>query len=178
MQFLVTVKNLELSLGALIEPFFCTLGLYDLKTGSRLSENFHFDLNPPDVLTGHMEVSKSLADKITLAKHAVFSVTDRHEKIYLILKIERVLQGDPAELADLYTKPKPKRTPVELQALSKKARQATIYLSDFRQTFAWGMMQLFEDTGELKLPGNPPLLTPPCATLTAHSLQCMIVYIE
>ena len=85
LQFLVTVQKLELHVG-LIEPLFCTLTLYDLKSGNRLSEvssraccavgvalaqtcllvraqNFHFDLNDSSVLTGQMEVSKSLADK-------------------------------------------------------------------------------------------------------------------
>lgn len=37
MQFLVTVQKLSLHVGV-IEPFFGTLAVYDLKTGNRMSE--------------------------------------------------------------------------------------------------------------------------------------------
>lgn len=40
----LTICNCEL------EPFFCTLAVYDLRPkGGKLSENFHFDLNPEQV---------------------------------------------------------------------------------------------------------------------------------
>jgi hypothetical protein len=71
--------------------------------------------------------------------------SDKHEGVYLVCKIERVLQGDPDEDSDLYLKPK-QRTEGETKALSKKVKAAAIHLSDFRQPFAWGMQQLFTDT--------------------------------
>ncbi len=40
----IEVKNLAFVLGEL-EPFFCSLALYDVTNKCRLSENFYFDLN-------------------------------------------------------------------------------------------------------------------------------------
>ncbi len=155
-QLLVSVKSLKFHVGK-IEPYFCTLALYDFKAGVRLSEDFHFDLNDKEVLTGALEVNKSLADAETLSRHAIFSISDKHEGVHLVLKIERVLQGDPDEDADLYMKPKA-RSDAETKALSKKVKAAAIYLSDYRQPFAWGMQQLFSETGELLTEGKTQYL--------------------
>jgi hypothetical protein len=78
-QLLVSVKSLKFHVGK-IEPYFCTLALYDFSSngagggGQRLSEDFHFDLNDKEVLTGALEVNKSCADPETLSRHAIFSI--------------------------------------------------------------------------------------------------------
>ena len=148
-RFLVSVQSLRLSLGN-IEPFYCTLAVFDLKTEERCSEDFHFDLNDPSLLTGQMAVEVSFPDPLTLCKHAIFSLTDghTHEQTVLALRVERVLQGDPADM-DIYFKSKV-RTPAELHALSKKSRQNLIHLADYRQPFAWAMLPLFDSGGEMK----------------------------
>jgi hypothetical protein len=155
-QFLISVASLRLGIGN-IEPFFGCLALYDLRQGVRLSEDFHFDLNDNSLLTGQLEVNKSCADAVTLSPHALFSVQDKHADVVLVVKLERILQGDPAELSEQYFKLKA-RTPAEMAALVKKTRNNLIYLGDYRQPFGWAMMTLFEDNGELRPFGSPMAL--------------------
>ena len=149
-RFLVSIHALRLSLGN-IEPLYCTLTVFDLKSEQRCSEDFHFDLNDPSLLTGQMAVEGSFPDPLTLCKHAIFSLTDghTHEQTVLALRVERVLQGDPADM-DIYFKSKV-RTPAELHALSKRSRQNLVHLADFRQPFGWAMTQLFDSGGELRV---------------------------
>jgi len=147
-QLLISAHQLRIGIGN-VEPFFCSLALYDLKLGQRLTEDFHFDLNDTSLLTGQLEVSKSCADPITLCPHALFRVMDRHEHVVLLVKIERILQGDPDEM-EHYFRLKQRAT-AEMGALVKKTRNNLIYLSDYRQTFGWGMLQLFDEAGEMRV---------------------------
>src|SRR6185437_4712266 len=100
------------------------------------------------LLTGQLEMNKQTADPLRLSPHALFQVIDKHESVVLILKLERILQGDPDEM-EYYHRLKA-RTTAEMSALVKKTKNNLIYLSDFRQTFGWTMITLFEDNGELK----------------------------
>lgn len=50
LQFLVECLGLNLQFGQ-IEPFFCSLALYDLGKRSKISENFYFDKNPQSLLS-------------------------------------------------------------------------------------------------------------------------------
>jgi len=43
-EFMVDVKKLTFNLGDL-EPFFCSLALYDIHSKKKISENFYFDEN-------------------------------------------------------------------------------------------------------------------------------------
>jgi dedicator of cytokinesis protein 6/7/8 len=150
-QFLITVDEFTLHI-PLVEPFYCTMSLYDLRKQFRMSEDFHFDLNDKSVLTGALDVQRSVADAITLAKHAILSATDRHEEIFLVLKIERVLQGDHAEV-DAYCKPK-QRSKTDVDRISEKARTTALRLAEYRQPFAWGMIPMFSETGACMLEGS------------------------
>ena len=149
--FLLSVQSLRFGLGN-VEPLFCSLALYDLKTEEKCSEDFHFDLNDPSLLTNQTHVESTNADPLTLCKHAVFSLTEGHvhDLVMCVLKVERVLQGDPAEM-EVYLKTKPRTAP-ELAALAKKSRQNLIHLSEYRQPFAWGMFSLFDSQGDLRTP--------------------------
>ena len=146
---LVSVQSLRFSLGS-VEPFFCSLALYDLKDGLKCSEDFHFDLNDASLLTGQIAVETQLADPLTLCKHAVFSLTSSHlhDALQLVLKVERVLQGDPADM-EVYLKSK-QRTAQELQQLSKRSRANLVHLAEYRQPFCWGMLPLFDSSGALR----------------------------
>ena len=149
--FLLSVQSLRFSLGN-IEPLYATLSIYDLRAESKCSEDFHFDLNDPSLLTGQAQVEHSMADPLTTCKHALFSLTEGHvhEQVVLVLKVERVLQGDPAEM-EVYLKSK-LRTAAELASLAKKCRANLVHLSDYRQPFAWGLLPLFSSTGQLRTP--------------------------
>lgn len=56
------------------------------------------------VLTSGLSVWRFAADEITLTRNALFRIPDRHPLVVLVLRIERVLQGDPEEAFAPYLK--------------------------------------------------------------------------
>src|SRR6201999_1353185 len=114
----------------------------------------------------------SSADPYTRLRHAICSLSDsmRHEGVYAVLKVDRVLSGDPADI-ESYLKPAVKAsrpsggsgaivtgttTPAnvlldaQVVAALKKSRQYQAVLSEFRQSVAWGMTPLFDQAGRWK----------------------------
>uniref|UniRef100_A0A672RT21 Dedicator of cytokinesis 8 n=1 Tax=Sinocyclocheilus grahami TaxID=75366 RepID=A0A672RT21_SINGR len=85
-----------------IEPLFATMALYDLKEKKKISENFHFDINS-DQMKGFLRVHTPHTDASTLARSAVFSISYPSPDIYLVIKIEKVLQqGEIGDCAEPY----------------------------------------------------------------------------
>ena len=68
----------------------------------QISENFHFDLNRGDIskmLSVH-GVEKCMP---SVSRSAIFSITYPNQDVYLVVKLEKVLQqGDISECADPY----------------------------------------------------------------------------
>eukprot|EP00474_Spongospora_subterranea_P002545 CRZ03003.1 hypothetical protein [Spongospora subterranea] len=152
-----SIQRLTMCVGAL-EPFFCSLAIYDLRpNGGRISENFYFDLNSEDVLTSGLSVWRLAADEITLCRNALFTIPDRHPLVVLVLRIERILQGDPEEAFEPYLKEKG-RAPNELDKISKRVRTTINRLSEYRQSFGVSVIPLFSDTGDL-LHDTPTVLS-------------------
>ena len=58
------------------------------------------------VLTSGLSVWRLAADEVTLCRNAIFTIPDRHPLVVLVLKIERILQGDPEEAFEPYLKEK------------------------------------------------------------------------
>ena len=46
------------------------------------------------------------ADDVNCSRRAVFSVTVPHDEVYLVLRVDRVLQGDPVKADEPYMRPK------------------------------------------------------------------------
>ncbi|KAI4895013.1 hypothetical protein NFI96_016225 [Prochilodus magdalenae] len=141
----IMVKCLSLKFEIEIEPIFGTLALYDVKEKKKISENFHFDLNSDQMKTllrphtPHTAIS-------TLARSAIFSITYPSPDIFLVIKLEKVLQqGDIGECCEPYmvmkesdsTKHKEK-----LEKLKAQAEQSCSRLGRFRMPFAWTAIHL------------------------------------
>ncbi|KAL6048775.1 Dedicator of cytokinesis protein 6 [Balamuthia mandrillaris] len=149
-QFTLQIKHIAFVLGE-IEPFFCYLALYDVGQRVKLSENFHFDQNSEKLMSylgKHMQES----DPLTRAQKALFTVTKRSPDIYLVLQVEKVLQGD-ADALDPYMKVdlrgrelEKRRTKVEQGVLGFCKR-----LGAYRQLFAWGAIPVFDRNNALML---------------------------
>uniref|UniRef100_A0AAY4CGB4 Dedicator of cytokinesis 6 n=1 Tax=Denticeps clupeoides TaxID=299321 RepID=A0AAY4CGB4_9TELE len=141
----IMVKCLSLKFEIDIEPIFGTLALYDVKEKKKISENFHFDLNSDQMKSllrphiPHTAIS-------TLARSAIFSITYPSADIFLVIKLEKVLQqGDIGDCCEPYmvmkesdsTKHKEK-----LEKLRSQAEQACSRLGRFRMPFAWTAIHL------------------------------------
>ncbi|XP_006881388.1 PREDICTED: dedicator of cytokinesis protein 8 isoform X1 [Elephantulus edwardii] len=141
----ILVKVLTLKFEIEIEPLFASIALYDVKERKKISENFHCDLNS-DQFRGFLRAHTPSVAASSQARSAVFSVTFPSPDIYLVIKIEKVLQqGEIGECAEPYLvlkesdggKSKDKVEKLKLQAESFCQR-----LGKYRMPFAWAPISL------------------------------------
>uniref|UniRef100_A0A8C3EZI1 Dedicator of cytokinesis 11 n=1 Tax=Corvus moneduloides TaxID=1196302 RepID=A0A8C3EZI1_CORMO len=145
-----------------VEPFFLSLALFDLKNNCKISADFHVDLNPPSVrdmlldnseprtegTQGHCPV-QSLVHGIPESclryiKWGVFSVTNPHTEIFLVARVEKVLQGSIAHCVEPYMKNSdPGKT---AQKVHKVAKQVCSRLGQYRMPFGWAARPVFKDS--------------------------------
>ncbi|XP_072300728.1 dedicator of cytokinesis protein 9-like isoform X2 [Eucyclogobius newberryi] len=144
-----------------VEPFFITLSLFDIQNGRKISSDFHVDLNHPSVrgmlpsntsqyINGggdvHTEVRLVHGVPETVLQYprqGVFSVTCPHPDIFLVARIEKVLQGGINHCAEPYMK-NSDSTKVAQKVL-KNAKLACGRLGQYRMPFAWAARPLFKD---------------------------------
>ena len=98
----ILVKCLELSLALQdIEPVFASMALYDARERRKVSENFYFDMNSETskrMLAGHAKPP----DIASLARGCVLDVSSNPGDLFLVVKLEKVLQGDMGEAIEPY----------------------------------------------------------------------------
>ncbi|XP_047576243.1 dedicator of cytokinesis protein 9 isoform X10 [Lutra lutra] len=142
-----------------VEPFFVTLSLFDIKYNRKISADFHVDLNHfsvrqmlaptcPAVMNGGRQSSPTLQDILHEAsmqypKQGIFSVTCPHPDIFLVARIEKVLQGSITHGAEPYMKSSDSSKVA--QKVLKNAKQACQRLGQYRMPFAWAARTLFKD---------------------------------
>uniref|UniRef100_A0A8C3UW20 Dedicator of cytokinesis 8 n=1 Tax=Catharus ustulatus TaxID=91951 RepID=A0A8C3UW20_CATUS len=106
----------------------------------RISENFHCDLNS-DSLRGLLRSHTPSIDLSTQARSAVFSVTYPSPDIYLVIKIEKVLQqgeiGDCAEPYMVLKEGEAGKTKEKIEKLKAQAESFCQRLGKYRMPFAW-----------------------------------------
>ncbi|KAM9537804.1 dedicator of cytokinesis protein 11 isoform 4-T4 [Guaruba guarouba] len=145
-----------------VEPFFLSLALFDLKNNCKISADFHVDLNPPSVRDMLMDNAASSLEgtkgrspgeslvhgvpeaSLRYIKQGVFSVTDPHMEIFLVARVEKVLQGSITHCAEPYMKNSdPGKT---AQKVHKVAKQACSRLGQYRMPFGWAARPVFKDS--------------------------------
>nr|XP_048278244.1 dedicator of cytokinesis protein 9 isoform X10 [Myodes glareolus] len=142
-----------------VEPFFVTLSLFDIKDNRKISADFHVDLNHFSVRQMLVPTSPALmnggqsppafqdaphATAMQYPKQGIFSVTCPHPDIFLVARIEKVLQGSIAHCAEPYMKSSDSSKVA--QKVLKNAKQACQRLGQYRMPFAWAARTLFKDT--------------------------------
>uniref|UniRef100_A0A7M4EKB8 Dedicator of cytokinesis 11 n=1 Tax=Crocodylus porosus TaxID=8502 RepID=A0A7M4EKB8_CROPO len=154
-----------------VEPFFISLALFDLKNNCKISADFHVDLNPPSVREMLVESPTSAGgdtqgalsseglihgipeSHLHYIKQGVFSVTDPHVEIFLVARVEKVLQGSITHCTDPYIKTSD--TAKTAQKVHKVAKQVCSRLGQYRMPFAWAARSVFKDSqGTLDLEGK------------------------
>ncbi|XP_051893532.1 dedicator of cytokinesis protein 7-like isoform X2 [Pristis pectinata] len=133
---------LELKFEIEIEPLFVTLALYDLKERKKISENLHLDLNSEEF----REIIQTHNEDPSYFKKAIFSITQPSSEIYLVIKVEKVLQqGSIAECAEPYMTIKECETAKSKEKIGKLRFQAASFcqrLKSYRMPFAWAAVDL------------------------------------
>lgn len=79
------------------------MALYDARERKKVSETFYFDLNPENLkrmLGGHVLYS----DTSTLARGCIFNISNPSSDLFLVVRLEKVLQGDLNECVEPYLK--------------------------------------------------------------------------
>ncbi|KAI2662871.1 Dedicator of cytokinesis protein 11 [Labeo rohita] len=163
-----------------VEPFFISLALFDLSKGCKISADFHVDLNPPCVremlqeaspgtptepeggdgnesvrVNGHgLPVLQRVAESlIRFPTQGIFSVTNPHTDIFLLARVEKVLQNGITHCAEPYIKTSDISKTV--QKVLKTAKQTCQRLGQYRMPFAWAAKQVFKDSqGSLDTEGK------------------------
>ncbi|KAM4888495.1 dedicator of cytokinesis protein 6 [Thomomys bottae] len=141
----ILVKCLSLKFEIEIEPIFGILALYDVREKKKISENFYFDLNS-DSMKGLLRAHGTHPAISTLARSAIFSVTYPSPDVFLVIKLEKVLQqGDISECCEPYMVMKEvdaAKNKEKLEKLRVAAEQCCTRLGRYRMPFAWTAVHL------------------------------------
>uniref|UniRef100_A0A8C4LRK6 Dedicator of cytokinesis 8 n=1 Tax=Equus asinus asinus TaxID=83772 RepID=A0A8C4LRK6_EQUAS len=128
-----------------IEPLFASIALYDVKERKKISENFHCDLNS-DQFKGFLRAHTPSVATSSQARSAVFSVTYPSSDIYLVVKIEKVLQqgeiGDCAEPYMVIKESDGGKSKEKIEKLKLQAESFCQRLGKYRMPFAWAPISL------------------------------------
>ncbi|XP_038136166.1 dedicator of cytokinesis protein 9-like isoform X8 [Cyprinodon tularosa] len=145
-----------------VEPFYVTMSLFDIQNGKKISSDFQVDLNHQSV-RGMVSSStsqyvngggESRSDgqplihgvpeaALLYPKQGVFSVTCPHPDIFLVARIEKVLQGGINHCAEPYMKSSDSTKMA--QKVLKNAKLVCSRLGQYRMPFAWAARPLFKD---------------------------------
>uniref|UniRef100_A0AAR2JXA7 Dedicator of cytokinesis 9b n=1 Tax=Pygocentrus nattereri TaxID=42514 RepID=A0AAR2JXA7_PYGNA len=143
-----------------VEPFFIVLSLFDVQNSRKISADFHVDLNHPlvrsmispssVVINGAVDTSLMPAQLNGLPEGAlqyptqgVFSVTCPHPDIFLVARIEKVLQGGITHCAEPYMKSSDSAKVA--QKVLKNGKLACSRLGQYKMPFAWAARPVFKD---------------------------------
>uniref|UniRef100_A0AAY5F4T4 Dedicator of cytokinesis 8 n=1 Tax=Electrophorus electricus TaxID=8005 RepID=A0AAY5F4T4_ELEEL len=141
----ILVRCLSIKFEIEIEPIFATMALYDLKEKKKISENFHCDLNS-DQMKSFLRGHTPHTDSSTTARAAIFSISYPSPDIYLVIKIEKVLQqGDISECAEPYMTMKESDTTKnkeKLEKLRSQAESSCQRLGQYRMPFAFATINI------------------------------------
>uniref|UniRef100_A0A4W6EIS7 Dedicator of cytokinesis 9b n=1 Tax=Lates calcarifer TaxID=8187 RepID=A0A4W6EIS7_LATCA len=149
-----------------VEPFYVVLSLFDVQNSRKISADFHVDLNHPLVrqmtagsgsgqdlqingsrgdglLGGHRMASGLPEGALQYPRQGVFSVTCPHPEIFLVARIEKVLQGGITHCTEPYMKSSDSAKMA--QKVLKNAKTACSRLGQYRMPFAWSARPVFKD---------------------------------
>ncbi|XP_046488292.1 dedicator of cytokinesis protein 7 isoform X2 [Neodiprion pinetum] len=132
----ILVKCLQLKLELEVEPIFASLALYDAREKKKVSENFYVDMNPEGLkrmLGSHIAYS----DTSTLARSCVFNISKPSPDLFLVVRLEKVLQGDISECAEPYLREDKNKDKVRAAAVAACER-----LGRYRMPLAWTAIHL------------------------------------
>ncbi|XP_076304439.1 dedicator of cytokinesis protein Ziz isoform X14 [Tachypleus tridentatus] len=156
-----------------VEPYITTLAVYDAKMGRKVSEEFRFDVNHPyirnmlpkpgkrrngpsnhSVTTNGEGVGTKMSlpvladlgeEWLTFPKQAIFTVQKEDPDLYLVVRIEKVLQGGITSASLPYLKQGGGVGDGRLGLkVHRQVRACCQRLGHYRMPFAWAARPLFK----------------------------------
>ncbi|XP_037912923.1 dedicator of cytokinesis protein 9 isoform X4 [Hermetia illucens] len=147
-----------------VEPYITSLALYDAKAGRKLTETFYFDVNQEHVRemlpktcgtagernesNGHTTHDEGLQVNLKVPnewkmfpRQALLSVTAPNPDIFLVVRIEKILQGSINQTTEPYLKAA--KDPKLGLKLHKTVLGCCQKIGHFRMPFAWAAKPLF-----------------------------------
>ncbi|KAM8960557.1 dedicator of cytokinesis protein 8 [Pelodytes ibericus] len=159
MGYRLMVKLHSLKFDIDIEPLFASIALYDFKEKKKISENFYCDLNS-EVFKCFLRNHVPNVDPSSQAKAAVFSITYPSQDIFLVVKIEKVLQqGEISDCAEPYMTLKESdggKTKDKVEKLKSQAENFCQRLGKYRMPFAWVPISLLSCINVMTLEKEAP----------------------
>ncbi|XP_049871737.1 dedicator of cytokinesis protein 9 [Pectinophora gossypiella] len=143
-----------------VEPYFTYLAVYDARLGRKLTENFHFDLNHDAVkdLVKDTECTKSLVENFSYdvkldvkqipdewfrsKKQVLLSVNNPHPDLFLVVRIDKILQGHVSQVLEPYLKAT--KDPRLGLKVHKNVQAYANRVGTYRMPFAWAAKPLFK----------------------------------
>ncbi|GAM18922.1 hypothetical protein SAMD00019534_020970, partial [Acytostelium subglobosum LB1] len=151
---LIELQSLAFVVGEL-EPFFCSLHLYDAATKCRLTENFYFDFNNDkhrQLLSKYTDINDPATG--LGAKHVVVSLPARQQNdIWIVVRVDKVLQGDPDEARQPYLRLEENLKEVKKSKLKQTddvVKKFCERLGAHRQMFSAAAIPLTGEAGDVK----------------------------
>ncbi|XP_053722863.1 dedicator of cytokinesis protein 9 isoform X4 [Synchiropus splendidus] len=149
-----------------VEPFYVVLSLFDVQNSRKISADFHVDLNHPLVrqmtspsgtildthingggadvpFSDHRPANRLPEGALQYPRQGIFSVTCPHPEIFLVARIEKVLQGGITHCTEPYMKSSDSAKIA--QKVLKNAKTACSRLGRYRMPFAWAARPIFKD---------------------------------
>ncbi|KAK0422808.1 hypothetical protein QR680_007798 [Steinernema hermaphroditum] len=133
------VKFSQLILEPCFEPLFGSVALYDIKSRRRISETFHFDFNSDDLkkMIGGSAESEGDASK---CRQGIFSLSDPSADVFIVVKLDKVLQGcESGEAAEPYLKEDKEKN---REKLTLAAKDCCDRLGAYRMPLGWMFIDL------------------------------------
>ncbi|XP_058808456.1 dedicator of cytokinesis protein 9 isoform X2 [Phymastichus coffea] len=141
-----------------VEPYFATLSIFDARNHRKLSENFYFDINHESLNTiiqnkKHEENSSDdyseFPDELknipiswlNSAKQAIFNVSNPHPDIFLVVRIDKILQGSINQTCEPYVRAT--KDPSLGIKIRKQVQAYSQRVGNYKMPFAWSTRPLF-----------------------------------
>ncbi|EDV30788.1 uncharacterized protein Dana_GF14871, isoform A [Drosophila ananassae] len=129
----IQVKCLQLRLELEVEPIFASMAIYDAKERQKISENFYFDMNSDSLkrmLSSHVQCS----DISTQSHSGIFEISYPSNDLFLVIRLEKVLQGDINNSVEPYLKEDKDKY---REKVKSNAADYCERLGKYRMPFAW-----------------------------------------
>ncbi|XP_018332779.1 dedicator of cytokinesis protein 9 [Agrilus planipennis] len=145
-----------------VEPYHTSLCLFDARNGKKLTENFHFDVNSmnvrsllpnqqnglkpdshgPNFYHTHTDLPSNVSwDWIMYPKQCILSVTNPHPDIFVVVRIEKILQGSICQVAEPYIRAA--KDPKLGLKVQKSVSACCHRLGCYKMPFGWAAKPLF-----------------------------------